>query len=107
MVNVVVEVTVDSGAARSVWPMKKGGVKRSKLMKQVKLAASNGSDIQVKGEAELAFEQKGKRCTLKFLDADVKRPLASVSAIVDQGNRVMFLVLRSLTWRTSARARIS
>ena len=27
---------------------------------------------------------------MKFLDANVKRPLASVSAIVDQGNRVVF-----------------
>ena len=27
---------------------------------------------------------------MKFLDADVKRPLASVSAIVDEGNVVVF-----------------
>ena len=27
---------------------------------------------------------------MKFLDADVKRPLGSVSAIVDGGNRVVF-----------------
>ena len=27
---------------------------------------------------------------MKFLDANVKRPLASVSAIIDQGNRVVF-----------------
>ena len=90
MVNEMVEVTVDSGAARSVWPMRKSGVRRSKLAKKVKLAAANGSDIMVKGEAELAFEQQGRQCSMKFLDADVKRPLASVSAIVDQGNVVVF-----------------
>ena len=27
---------------------------------------------------------------MKFLDADVKRPLAAVSAIVDEGNKVVF-----------------
>ena len=27
---------------------------------------------------------------MKFLDADVKRPLASVAAMVDEGNRVIF-----------------
>ena len=32
----------------------------------------------------------GKKCNVKFLDADVKRPLASVSAIVDEGNSVVF-----------------
>ena len=29
-------------------------------------------------------------CSVIFLDADVKRPLASVSAIVDEGNVVVF-----------------
>ena len=86
----IVEVTIDSGASRSVWPMAKRGVRRSPLKKKVKLAAANGTEIAVKGEAELEFEQGGKRCRMGFLDADVKRPLASVSAIVDQGNTVVF-----------------
>ena len=30
------------------------------------------------------------KCSMKFLDADVRRPLASVSAIVDVGNVVVF-----------------
>ena len=90
VVQEVVEVTVDSGAARSVWPMKRKGVVRSKGTRKVKLAAANGSPIHVEGEATLNFSKGGKRCAMKFLDADVKRPLAAVSAIVDEGNTVVF-----------------
>ena len=68
------EVTVDSGAARSVWPLKKKGVVRTKGNKAVKLAAANGSAIKVEGDARLDFVRGDKRCSMKFLDADVKRP---------------------------------
>ena len=60
------------------------------MKKPVKLAAANGTEIVVRGEAELAFEQAGQRCAMGFLVADVKRLLASVSAIIDQGIRVLF-----------------
>ena len=90
VVQEVVEVTEDSGAARSVWPMKRKGVVRSKGTKKVKLAAANGSPIHVEGEATLNFKRNGKQCAMRFLDADVKRPLAAVSAIVDEGNTVVF-----------------
>ena len=60
------------------------------MRKKVKLVAANGTEIAVKGEADLEFEQGGKRCRMGILGADVKRPLASVSAIVDQGNTVVF-----------------
>ena len=33
------------------------------------------------------MERRGRR---SFLDADVKRPVASVTVIVDEGNRVVF-----------------
>ena len=88
--NEVVEVTVDSGASKSVWPMTKTGVRRSKLAKPVRLAAANGTEIEVKGAADLDFLRADRKCSMRFLDANVKRPLASVSAIVDQGNRVAF-----------------
>ena len=88
-VQEVVEVTVDSGAAKSVWPSRKKGVERTKS-KAVKLAAANGSPILVEGDARLEFIRDGMKCSMKFLDADVKRPLASVSAIVDEGNAVVF-----------------
>ena len=89
-VQEVVEVTVDSGAAKSVWPSRKKGVERTKSKKAVKLAAANGSPIRVEGDARLEFIRDGMKCSMKFLDADVKRPLASVSAIVDEGNVVVF-----------------
>ena len=40
--------------------------------------------------ARLEFIRNGMICSMKFLDADVRRPLASVSAIVDEGNVVEF-----------------
>ena len=89
-VQEVVEITVDSGAAKSVWPSRKKGDERTKSKKAVKLAAANGSPIRVEGDARLEFIRDGMKCSMKFLDADVKRPLASVSAIVDEGNVVVF-----------------
>ena len=45
-------------------------------------AAASDNPIHVEGDAKLEFVRDGKTCNMKFLDADVKRPLASVSAIV-------------------------
>ena len=91
VVSEMVEVTVDSGAARSVWPRKKKGVRRQKIQgKKPKLAAANGTDIEVDGEAVLEFDNHGRRCGMKFLDVDVKKPLGAVSAMVDEGNTVVF-----------------
>ena len=38
----------------------------------------------------LGFMMKGRKCRMKFLDADVKKPLGSVSAMVEEGNTVVF-----------------
>ncbi len=65
-------------------------MKRSKLKKPVRLAAANGTEIAVMGEVELEFVRSGRTCSMMFLDANVKRPLASVSAIIGQGNRAVF-----------------
>ena len=54
------------------------------------MAAANGSPIRVEGEASLHFRAGGRKCTINFLDADVRRPLGAVSAIVDGGNFVVF-----------------
>ena len=89
-VDEVVEVTIDSGASRSVWPKNRKGVVRSKGGEGVKLAAANGSPIEVCGEATLHFQRGRRKCAMRFLDADVRRPLGSVSAIVDEGNTVVF-----------------
>ena len=90
-VDEVVEITVDSGAARSVWPKRKKGVKRKNIEgKKPKLAAANGTNIEVQGEALLEFNLGGRKCGMKFLDADVKKPLVAVSAMQDEGNTVVF-----------------
>ena len=94
-VNEVVEVTIDSGAAKSVWPISKNGVTRRKARENIKLMAANGSPIKVEGEAILNFTRGETRCEMKFLDADVRKPLGAVSAIVDQGNTVVFSKGRS------------
>ena len=65
------------GAAKSVWPRRLKGVQRKELIRKPKLAAANGTDIKVYGEAMLEFENSGRRCGMKFLDSDVKKPLAS------------------------------
>ena len=47
-----------------------------------KLTAVSGSPIQVDGDAKLEFLRGGRKCSVKFLNADVKRSLASVRVIV-------------------------
>ena len=91
----VVEVTVDSGASKSVWPRTMKGVRRSKVSKAPKLVAANGTEIQVDGEAVLGFKRGGRKCEMRFWDAEVKKPLGAVSAIVDEGNTVVFGKKRS------------
>ena len=84
-----VEVIIDSGASRSVWPRGKRGVHRIKKDTGVKLAAANGTTIGVEGVATLNWKKEGKRKSMGFLDADVRRPLGSATAIVDAGNTVV------------------
>ncbi len=69
--NGVVRVTVDSGAAKSVWPRKKKGVMRRELKNKPRLAAANGTRIEVYGEAVLEFERAGRRCGMRLLDCRV------------------------------------
>ena len=56
----------------------------------VRLAAASGSPRHLEGDARLDFIRDARTCNLKFLDADVKRPVASVTAIVYEGNIVVF-----------------
>ena len=86
-----VEITIDSGAAKSVWPRKKKGVRRQKIVgRKPKLQAANGTEIAVDGEAVLDFVVGGRQGSMKFLDSDVKKPLGAVSAMEDEGNTVCF-----------------
>ena len=38
----------------------------------------------------MEYDKDGKDCGMRFLDSDVKKPLAAVSAINDEGNTVVF-----------------
>ena len=49
-----------------------------------------GVPVRVEGDAISEFVSGGRQCSMKFFDADVERPLSSVSAIVDEGNREVF-----------------
>ena len=85
------EITIDSGAGRNVWPRTRAeGGKIQKLARSVKLSAANGQEMKVDGEKTVKFETDGRRCGMKFLVTDVKKPLAAVSAVVDEGNVVVF-----------------
>ena len=85
------EITVDSGAGRNVWPRTRAeGGKVQKLKRAVRLSAANGQEMKVDGEKQVRFESDGRRCGMNFLVTDVKKPLAAVSAIVDEGNVVVF-----------------
>ena len=68
----------------------KRGVKRNSIQgKKPKLAAANGTGIEVEGEAVLEFMKDGRKCRMKFLDSDVKRPLAAAGEIVEEGDTVV------------------
>ena len=73
VVQEIVEITVDSGVAKRVWPIRTKGVTRTKAMQAVRLAAANGSLIRVERDARLEFVGDGKKCNTKFLDADVRQ----------------------------------
>jgi hypothetical protein len=58
--------------------------------KKPRLQAANGTTIEVEGEAVLEIQMGGKKCGMKFLDADVKKPLGAVRPMEDEGNTVVF-----------------
>ena len=57
MVQEIVEITVDSGASTSVWPIRKKFAARRKATKTVRLAAASGSPTRVGGDVRLEFVQ--------------------------------------------------
>ena len=50
-----VRITVDSGAAKSVWLLRRRGVERTRSKHLVKLAAASGGAIREEGDATLQF----------------------------------------------------
>ena len=85
------EITIDSGAGKNVWPnTRKEGGKVRQLEKRIRLSAANGNEMKVEGEKMVRFKADGKECGMNFIVTEVKKPLAAVSAIVDEGNIVVF-----------------
>ena len=105
-VQEVVEITVDSGAGQERLAESKERCRENEIEEGGELSAANGSPIRVEGDARLELVRDGMKCSVKFLDADVKRPLAPVSSIVDEGNVVVFGQHESFIENVSAGQRI-
>ena len=58
----------------------------------MKFEAADGTEIKNYGVNTVEFKAGARRimCSMKFNVADVRKPLAAVSAMVDAGNRVVF-----------------
>ena len=52
----MVEITIDSGAAKSVWARKKGAIRKKIAGRKPTLMAASGMGIEVYGEAALDLE---------------------------------------------------
>ena len=75
--------------------------------KEMNMAAACGSAIRVEGDAKLELFREGKRCCMKCLHADVKKPLTSVSSIVGDGNKFVFGEQESYIENESTNLKIS
>ena len=60
------------------------------MAKGVRLSAANGQEMKVDCEKMVKFATEGRKCGMQFLVTDVKKTLAAVSAVVDEGNVVVF-----------------
>ena len=92
--DIVGKITIDSGAADSVLPRDMLASEFPLLPKQegVRFVAANGNVIGNYGRRNLAFRTKGRsgvNC-MTFHVTDVKKPLASVSKMVEKGSSVHF-----------------
>ena len=89
-------ITVDSGAADNVMPRRllRSGMKMRPSQASragVHCVAANSARIPNEGEADFIFQDKdGKNHSWTFQIAEVNKVLASVSAMVDSGHRVVF-----------------
>ena len=55
VVHEIVEITVNSGAAKSAWPIREKGFRGTNVMMTVRLAAASDSPIHVEGNVRLEF----------------------------------------------------
>ena len=96
-----IEVTVDSGAGASCWPVKLlKEIPMGPKAKGVKFKAANGTELKYYGTKKVKFHPKeGRRrdghrmedelCEMSFHVTDSTKPLAAAMAIVKMGNRIV------------------
>ena len=88
------KITIDSGACDSVLPKCYMNKLFPMLPKKegLRFRAANGTVIENYGRRNLAFKTEGRKGVncMSFHVTDVKKPLASVSKIVEKGSAVHF-----------------
>ena len=86
------EITVDSAAEESCWPVDQGGAFETKPSKRnILLKTANGAEMKHYGEKDITFRGSGNEVVgLKFQVTDVRKPLLAVRRLVEKGNVVMF-----------------
>ena len=88
------KITIDSGAEESVWPVNEVNPKELVETEASKnglgFIAANGSHMDNYGAVKVKFENGNKPMSMNFHATTVKKPLAAVSRITDQGNKVSF-----------------
>lgn len=91
------EVTIDSASDESVCPLDRGSMFQLEWVRageEMKLRNANGGKIEHYGERNVFFKVAGKEADeimgMGFQAIEVRKPLAAVHRIVEQGNRVQF-----------------
>ena len=89
-------ITVDSGAAESVWPENYRQeiplLQADQAKASSRYVAANGEVMTNKGRKLVHFRTGGEKSikAMEFQVTQVKKPLASVRRIVERGNKVVF-----------------
>ena len=87
------EITIDSAADESCWPLDLCGAFEVKETKRnIILKAANGSCMRHEGEKDITFQDKesGELLGMTFQVTEVRKPLAAVRRLVEKGNVVQF-----------------
>ena len=87
------EITIDSAADESCWPIHEGGAFEIRSSKRnILLKAANGQAMRHLGEKDVTFNDKmsGEVLGMTFQVTEVKKPLAAVWRLVGKGNLVQF-----------------
>ena len=87
------EITIDSAADESCWPIDEGGAFEIRSSKRnIILKAANGQAMRHLGEKDVTFRDKlsGEVLGMTFQVTEVKKPLAAVWRLVEKGNLVQF-----------------